>query len=148
MNGMPPSTLEPPQAAQRGAVLGLVPFLLGTALAWTVGPEALPYVALGLSSWAGVVVAFIGALYWGVGMVRPALPTALWVWGTVPAFVAALAVLMPPSSGLVIHGVMLLACYGVDRHFYPPLGLQGWLTLRFRLTAVTALCCFLGAAAA
>ena len=67
---VPVKSAAPPQAARQGAVLGLVPFLLGTALAWTVGPEALPYVALGLSSWAGVVLAFIGALYWGVGMVR------------------------------------------------------------------------------
>jgi hypothetical protein len=43
---------------------------------------------------------------------------------------------------------MLLVCYAVDRQLYPRFGLQAWLTLRFRLTAVTSLCCFLGAAAA
>jgi hypothetical protein len=134
--------------AQRWALAGLIPFALGTALAWMVGPQALPYVVLGLSSWAGVVLAFIGALYWGVGMVKGELPPAVWAWGTLPAFVAALAVMMPPSSGLVIHGVLLVVCYAVDRQLYPRLGLQAWLTLRFRLTVVTSLCCFLGAAAA
>ena len=40
----------------------------------------------------------------------------------------------------------LVACYLVDRRVYPRHGLAGWLTLRFRLTAVAALACFLGAA--
>ena len=64
----------------------------------------------------------------------------------VPSLVAWLAVLMPPSAGLVIHGVMLVVCYLVDRRVYPAQGLERWLTLRFRLSAVAALSCFLGAA--
>jgi len=42
--------------------------------------------------------------------------------------------------------VMLLVCYAVDRRIYPTQGLSHWLTLRFRLSAVAALSCFLGAA--
>jgi len=53
---------------------------------------------------------------------------------------------MPPYSGLVVHGVMLVAGYLVDRRFYPQLGVAAWLTPRFRLSAVAALCCFLAAA--
>ena len=30
---------------------------------------------------------------------------------------------------LVLHGVMLVVCYGVDRRSYPPHGLAHWLTL-------------------
>ena len=56
------------------------------------------------------------------------------------------AVMMPPSAGLVIHGLMLIACYLVDRRVYPRHGLAPWLTLRFRLSAVAAMSCFLGAA--
>jgi hypothetical protein len=41
---------------------------------------------------------------------------------------------------------MLLVCYAVDRKLYPRLGVGGWLTLRFRLSAVAALACFIGAA--
>jgi hypothetical protein len=54
--------------------------------------------------------------------------------------------LMPPDAGLAIHGVMLLVCYLVDRRLYPLHGLGTWLTLRFRLSAIAALACFLGAA--
>jgi hypothetical protein len=54
--------------------------------------------------------------------------------------------MMPPSAGLVIHGIMLVACYAVDRRIYPAQGAAHWLVLRFRLSAVAALCCFIAAA--
>ena len=60
--------------------------------------------------------------------------------------VAWVAIVMPPSAGLVVLGAMLIACYAVDRRLYVAHGLRRWLVLRFRLSAVAALCCFLGAA--
>jgi hypothetical protein len=68
------------------------------------------------------------------------------VWGVVPSLVAWVAVMMPPYAGLVVLGVMLVVCYLVDRRVYPLHGAAGWLTLRFRLTAVASLSCFIGAA--
>lgn len=53
---------------------------------------------------------------------------------------------MPAYAGLALHGLVLVICYLVDRRFYPALGASAWLTLRFRLSAVAALSCFLGAA--
>ena len=53
---------------------------------------------------------------------------------------------MPPRAGLVLHGVMLVVCYLVDRRVYPVQGAAHWLTLRFRLSSVAAFCCFLAAA--
>ena len=53
---------------------------------------------------------------------------------------------VPPHAGLVIQGVALVACYLVDRRVYPAFGLSKWMTLRFRLTFVAALCCFVAAA--
>jgi hypothetical protein len=72
----------------------------------------------------------------------------LWVWGVVPSLLAWVGVMMPPESGMVVLGAVLLLCYAVDRRLYPPLGLSRWLVLRFRLSAVAALSCFLGAAGA
>jgi hypothetical protein len=66
----------------------------------------------------------------------------------VPSLVAWVAVVMPPEAGLVVAGVMLVVCYLVDRRVYAVHGLARWLTLRFRLSAVAALSCFLGAAGA
>ena len=54
---------------------------------------------------------------------------------------------MPAYGGLVWLGLLLMACYMVDRKLYPHAGLQHWLTLRFRLSAVATLCCFLAAGA-
>ncbi len=126
--------------------LGLLPFVLGAALVWVVNAEAHPYATLALSAFAAVVVSFLGGIYWGLGFRLSAPPASLFIWGIVPSLVAWIAVMMPASAGLVVHGVMLLVCYAVDRRIYPTQGLSHWLTLRFRLSAVAALSCFLGAA--
>jgi hypothetical protein len=86
------------------------------------------------------------SVHWGLAMRQPQAPAAVWVWGVVPALVAWPAAVMPPDAGLVIHGLMFIACYAVDRRLYPEQGMAAWLTLRFRLSAVAALACFLGAA--
>jgi hypothetical protein len=70
----------------------------------------------------------------------------LYAWGVVPALLAWVGVVMPAYAGLVVLGVALIACYLVDRRVYPRHGAGDWLVLRFRLTAVASLCCFLGAA--
>jgi hypothetical protein len=45
-----------------------------------------------------------------------------------------------------VAGVLLLGSYAVDRKRYPVLGVASWLTLRFRLSALAALSCFMAAA--
>jgi hypothetical protein len=69
-----------------------------------------------------------------------------YLWGVAPSLLAWAAVLMPPSGGLPVMGALLLLCYAVDRRLYRRYGLQDWLTLRFRLSAVAALSCFVAAA--
>ena len=51
------------------------------------------------------------------------------------------------KSGLIWLGLLLVACYLVDRKLYPSAGLQHWLTLRFQLSTVASLSCFLAAGA-
>jgi hypothetical protein len=137
-----------PDTARLLGNLGLVPFVLGVALVWVVNAEARPYAAKALSAYAAMIVSFLGAIHWGLGFRLSAPPASLFIWGVVPALVAWLAVLMPAPAALVVHGVMLCACYAVDRRVYPTQGLAHWLTLRFRLSAVSAMSCFLGAAGA
>jgi hypothetical protein len=141
-----PASPAPPDWARRLGAAGLIPFIGGALLVWLVWPEAHPYVALGLSAYAGLIVSFLGGIHWGVAMRAPTPPPTLLAWGVLPSLAAWVAVMMPPSAGLVLHGVMLLVCYAVDRRLYPRHGLGAWLTLRFRLSAVAALSCFLGAA--
>ena len=144
-----PSAERPlPDMALRLANAGLVPFVLGAALVWLVDERAHPYTTLALAVFAALVVSFLGGIHWGIGLMHPNPPPFLFVWGVVPALLAWVAVMMPASAGLVVDGVMLVTCYLIDRKVYPQMGLQRWLTMRFRLSAIAALSCFLGAAGA
>lgn len=139
-------TSGPSPQAHALAYAGLLPFVAGAVLVWLVRADAHPYVSLALTSYAAVIVSFLGGIHWGLAFRQSPPPTAWLVWGVLPSLVAWVAVLMPPSAGLVVHGSMLLACYAVDRQLYPKQGAAHWLTLRFRLSTVAALCCFVGAA--
>jgi Protein of unknown function (DUF3429) len=146
LNASAASLNAPPSMALRLGYAGLLPFVFGAALIWIVRAEALPYVSASLAAYAAVIVSFLGGIHWGFAFRRSEPPQSLFVWGVVPSLVAWVAVVMPAYAGLVLQGVMLIACYIVDRRVYPAEGAAGWLTLRFRLTVVGALSCFLGAA--
>lgn len=151
MSTAPAAVLAHPPASDTARLLGhagLIPFVAGALLTWVVNAEALPHVSRALSVYAGLIVSFLGGIHWGLAFRLSAPPASLLVWGVVPSLIAWLAVLMPADAGLVVHGVMLLVCYGVDRRVYPAQGIGPWLTLRFRLSAVAAVSCFLGAAGA
>lgn len=148
-------TDSPGAAALRLGYAGLIPFVLGAALTWVVRPDAHPYVVDALAKYAALIVSFLGGIHWGVAMKRTAeaspaaSPPALsgaFVWGIVPSLLAWVAVVMPPYAGLAALGALIVLCYLVDRRRYADYGLRGWLTLRFRLTAVASLSCFLAAA--
>lgn len=139
----------PPWATRLGHA-GLIPFVLGALLVWVVNAEAHPYVVEGLAGYAALIVSFLGGIHWGFGMKALGQPGGVplrpFAWGVVPSLLAWIGLTMPAYAGLVVLGVLLLLCYAVDRRAYPAAGLSAWLTLRFRLSAVAALSCFLAAA--
>lgn len=140
------SAAAPNPVAVRLAYAGLLPFVLGSLLVWLVRPDAHPYVVDTLAKYAALVVSFLAGAQWGLAM-RQAVPSpAPFAWGALFTFVAWVAVVMPAYAGLVLQGVALVGCYLVDRKTYASAGVAAWLTLRFRLTAVASLCCFLAAA--
>lgn len=148
----PPTGLPelPPMAWHLGHA-GLIPFVLGTLLVWLVTPEAHPYVASALAAYAAVIVSFLGGIHWGLVMrmptdAPPAAAQSALVWGVIPSLVAWMGVMMPPHAGLVVSGAAIVGCYLVDRRRYAAQGVGRWLTLRFRLTGVASLSCFLSAA--
>lgn len=143
---LPVAPLAPNPVALRLGHAGLLPFVLGALLVWVVRPDVHPYVANALSAYAAVIVSFLGGIHWGLGMRQTVPSPARFAWGVVASLAAWIAVVMPAYAGLVVHGVMLVLCYMVDRRSYPAHGLSAWLTLRFRLTAVASLACFIGAA--
>ncbi len=140
------SSPPPTPAALRLGYAGLLPFVIGALLVWVVRPEAHPYATAMLAAYAAVIVSFLGGIHWGLAMRQAQPPRALLAWGVLPSLVAWVAVVMPAYAGLVVLGAMLVVCYLVDRRVYPQHGAAAWLTLRFRLSAVASLSCFVGAA--
>ena len=137
------------ELAHRLGYAGLIPFVLGCALIWLIADRDLDqhaFVSLALSAYAGLVIAFLGGIHWGLSFARGLPGRQPLVWGACVPLLGWLGVLMAPYAGLALHGGVLIACYVVDRRVYPQLGAGDWLTLRFRLTAVSSLSCFLAAA--
>jgi|APCry1669189733_1035249.scaffolds.fasta_scaffold22605_2 hypothetical protein len=133
---------------QRLGYGGLIPFVVLALLLWIVTPEAHPYVALALSGYAATITSFLGGIHWGIGLRHNAPQrTFHMVWGVVPSLVSWVAVIMPAYAGLPVFGLLLIACYLVDRKTWPEAGLREWMTMRFRLTVVSTLACLLGAGA-
>lgn len=135
--------------AERLGYAGLLPFVLGAALIWLIGDHNLDqhaFVSLALSAYAALIISFLGGIHWGLAFTQGDSGREPLIWGICASLAGWLGVLMSPYAGLALHGAMLIACYLVDRRVYPRLGASSWLTLRFRLTAVGSLSCFLAAA--
>lgn len=136
---------------------GLLPFGCLALMLWLVNLDLQPWVAMALAAYAALIVSFLGGIHWGIGWQAGHLQAPgkaahhaqrnHFLWGIVPSLLAWPGLLMPPFAGLAWLGFLLILCYLADRSLYTRAGLQAWLTLRFRLSAVAALCCFMGAGA-
>jgi hypothetical protein len=148
----------PDELARKLGYAGLLPFVCGALFVFLLSParigeEPFAFVVRALSSYAALIAAFLGGIPWGLVMWRghtnvissESLRRTLWT-GIAYPLSAWIALLMPPHAGLVVMGAILVVCYLTDRKSYPELGVGGWLTLRFRLTVVASLSCFLAAA--
>lgn len=129
---------------------GLIPLLGLALLVWLVTPELQAWVALTLAAYAALIASFLGGIHWGIGwsrLIRAPHDTVHFIWGVMPSLLAWPGLVMPPHAGLAWLGLVLIACYLVDRKLYARAGLAAWLKLRFRLSAIAALSCFIGAGA-
>lgn len=143
--------------AHRLGYAGLLPFIVGAALVWLVNDaDAHVFATTTLAAYGALIVSFLGGILWGLAF-REASPAAgatqtagldprLLGWGVGGSLLAWVAVAMPPHAGLVVLGALLMGSYLIDRRLYPAHGASQWLTLRFRLSTIASLCCFLGAA--
>ena len=132
---------------------GLIPFVLLAALLCLVKVELQAWVAIALAAYAALIVSFLGGIHWGIGWQAGRHAAAHhaqrnhFLWGIVPSLLAWPGLLMPAFAGLAWLGFLLILCYLADRTLYTRAGLQAWLTLRFRLSAIAAVSCFVGAGA-
>ena len=103
---------------------------------------------IALTAYAASIASFLGGIHWGMVFKESDEHNNLHLlWGVSLPLLSWLAVVMPAYAGLPLLGVILIVAYAVDRKSYPSAGLKHWLTLRFRLTVVASLSCFLGAGA-
>jgi hypothetical protein len=134
---------------------GLIPFVLLALLLWLVDEGLQIWVSIALAGYGALIVSFLGGIHWGLAWQAGHGPGGTgrhaqrkhFLWGVVPSLLAWPGLLMPAHAGLAWLGFLLILCYVVDRSLYRQAGLADWLTLRFHLSAVAALCCFIGAAA-
>lgn len=139
---------EAGQLIRRLGYAGLIPFGLLALLMWIVTPEVHPFVAIALAGYGAIVVAFVGGIHWGIGLRHNAPSRKLhMVWGMAACMSAWIAVIMPAYSGLPLLGLLLIGSYLVDRKTWPEAGLREWMTMRFHMTVVSSLACFLAAGA-
>ena len=130
---------------------GLIPFAFLALCLWLVDEDLHPYVALSMQAYGGVIVSFLGGIHWGVGfhnaLTQPSAPRVHFTWGVAPSLLAWVGVMMPAYAGLPLLGFVLIGCYLIDRRTWPAAGLAPWLPMRWHLTVVSSLSCFLAAGA-
>ena len=134
---------------------GLIPFTGLALLLWVVDTHLQAWVAMALAAYGALIVSFLGGVHWGLGWLGAQRPPSgpphgqrnHFLWGITLSLLAWPGVLMPPFAGLAWLGFVLILSYLADRTLYARAGLQRWLTLRFRLSCVAALSCFIGAGA-
>ena len=131
---------------------GLLPFIVLAAASMLDHHHAFFWVD-GLLAYGAVILSFVGALHWGFAMSllanltdgERALRNLRFIWSVIPALVAWLALLLPPSvaSCLLIAG--FITNYWQDRRVAVVVSLPAWyLPLRLRLSVVACLCVALG----
>lgn len=123
---------------------GLLPFA-GLAMLSALDAGHAPVWSQALTAYGAVILAFVGALHWGVAMSAPALEPAArrraYAWSVVPALLAWPAILLgaPVGSGLLMLGFVLHLAR--DHGLADRAGLPAWyLPLRWRLTVVACAC--------
>jgi hypothetical protein len=128
-----------PRPALVLGLAGLLPFLAGAAGAWVAGSPAYIIVINMQMAYGAVVLAFLGAVHWGLAMAQD--DAARWRrlgFPVMPALAGWLALMLPNPLGLVLLVLGFVAVFFADLRSprLPP----WYKALRKPLTLVTILC--------
>ena len=139
----------PSVLARRLGYAGLLPLAGLAAALWLVRADMQVFLAAALVGYSALIASFLGGVHWGIAAQLPQRNAGFhYAWGVVPSLLAWVAMLLPTHAGLLLMGLVLVVCYGVDRVSYPRIGWAPWLPLRLQLSVVAVLSCLLGAAKA
>jgi len=137
-------------AASRLGLFGLVPFV-GLAAAAVVSPvEYKAIAAHALLAYGATILAFLGGIFWGGVLAKPALPVGERVWfvciGVIPQLLGWIALLVPTPLGHALTAAGLIALVALDRTAVRAGLAPVWfLSLRWKLSLAAAIAMILGA---
>jgi len=123
----------------------LVPYVALASAVWA-SPEAYtPPLLFWLSSYASVMLSFLGAVHWGVGLLHAEMNEpdrgVFMTWSIVPALAAWVALLMPVKTGLLLLIATYVVQFAADRQLASRFRIPGWyIRLRAGITSVAVLC--------
>lgn len=135
----PASDPAPDDAGRRAAVTlgyaGLIPFVAAAGLSWY--PPLSAVASAALLAYAAVILAFLGAVHWGVALhAGRGRSSGRYAWSVLPALTAWPLLLAPPRYGLPLMALAVFAWWLVERRLIANL-LPGWyLHLRDPLSLV------------
>lgn len=95
--------------------LGLLPFAaIGIAL-WFVESNQLIWLSVLLTTYAAIILSFMGGVYWGMAMASPARGRNRWyAIGVLPALIGWCATMLTPAAGLMLMGAAFAGVYALD----------------------------------
>ena len=122
---------------------GLIPFVAGTGALFSSDPSVSGPALYSLTVYAAVILAFIGAVHWGLAM-QHASPLGNWQLGLsiLPALVAWLALsLQAPRDSLISLAIAYTLVLVSDRWaFVKSLAPAWYIGLRLPLTVIVVIC--------
>ncbi|WP_207461692.1 DUF3429 domain-containing protein [Azospirillum sp. SYSU D00513] len=125
-----------PETAHLLGYAGLIPFAASALGCLFLDGEWAAFALRSLMGYGAVILSFVGAVHWGIGLAaaepRPALAL---VWSNVPSLLGWAGLLVGGGIGLAVLVLGLLAAWGVDRTLVRRGRLPDWYgRLRTHLT--------------
>ncbi|CAH0217402.1 DUF3429 domain-containing protein [Roseomonas sp. CECT 9278] len=120
---MSESTL--PRAARLLGLAGLIP-TLGLLAIMAALPEWRDLAAAATLGYGAIIASFVGGAWWGLAARADTAAPRLMVLSVLPSLTAWPAVLMPPSSGLLLLAVVFAALLPTDRRLVAERVAPGW----------------------
>jgi hypothetical protein len=124
---------------------GLIPFIMLAGATWAMPEAYTPTLLFWLTSYAAVILSFVGAVHWGISLLHPDMSeqdqSVFMTWSAVPALVGWVSLLMPVKTGLLLLIATFIIQYAADRQLAQRFRVSYWyLRLRTGLTTVAVLC--------
>ncbi len=131
---------EIPENARWIGYIGALPLLIFSVSFVAEGPIFPGFALLGFMIYSGLVLAFLGGIRWGAGMVLDHLKTRELVLSMVPVLLAFVALVLDPQAGVLLLGFSYLAAWLFGLVAEPPAAPRWYPILRTQLTVPALVC--------